>query len=59
MIKHNIQTLAVHAGENQGKNSEPAGGRHRIPPRIDRPRECVFERRHPGNEEARDSLEVR
>ena len=38
---------------------EPARGRHRLPPRADRPREHVPERRDPRDEAARDPGEVR
>ena len=36
-----------------------AGGRHRLPPRADRPREHLPERRDPGDEQGRDRPQVR
>ena len=38
--------------EIHGRVGSPAGGGHRLPPRADRPREHLPQRRHPGHEPA-------
>ncbi len=44
---------------DQGPRGQPAGGRHRLSSRADRPREHLSQRRHPRHDAGRDQTQVR
>ena len=52
LLKILSRITAPTAGEvsSQGPHRQPAGGGHRLPPRADRPREHLPQRRHPGHD---------